>query len=382
MKDKINRIKQSLQGNAVDKVPVILDFEISYACEYANIDFLEATWDYDLIIKAYEKILHDFEMDANLGLSWIPPQKSEILGSRTWIQNRKNGTMQHPEVMALHADEYPDLIADPIQCIIKHVLPRMYSQLGNRSTSDIATITKALLFEKNQITDFYNKLYGVTYEKGVPIYYGTIFYAPFDLIGDILRGITQISMDLRRHPKELEAACNALMPVMIEYVESTLPVDPDNISCACSWVHLPPMINTKAFEKYFWPAFKQICDTLVQKGYTLYLQFQGDYTDGRYFDYYQELPKDKIIISVEHQNFKKTLDVLGKNNLVCLGYPLDYLTSHNLKDCLDKAKELMDIGMEHGRFYFGFNKPAFNLKDASPEKMQRLIEFVNDYGQY
>lgn len=382
MEEKIERIKSTMAGKPTDRVPVILDFEISYACEYAGIDFLEATWNYDKIIEAYEKILDTFEMDANLGMGWLPPQRNEILGSKTWIQNRRNGTMQHPEVMSLSADDYPALIEDPLRCIVERVLPGMYSALGKDSVKDITAISKALLFEKRQVTDFYNKLYDLTYAKGVPIYYGTMFYAPFDLLGDHLRGITQISMDLRRKKRELEAACEALAPVMTDYVENTLPVDADGISCACSWVHLPPMISPRHFEKFFWPTFKNVCDTLAAKGHTLYLQFQGDYTDGRYFDYYSELPEGKVILAVEHQDFKKTLDILGSKNMVCCSYPLDYLTNYSTEECLDKARELMDIGMETKRFYFGFNKPAFSFKDAPPEKMKAVIDFVNAYGKY
>lgn len=42
MEEKIERIKSTMAGKPTDRVPVILDFEISYACEYAGIDFLEA----------------------------------------------------------------------------------------------------------------------------------------------------------------------------------------------------------------------------------------------------------------------------------------------------------------------------------------------------
>lgn len=139
-----------MAGKPTDRVPVILDFEISYACEYAGIDFLEATWNYDKIIEAYEKILDTFEMDANLGMGWLPPQRNEILGSKTWIQNRRNGTMQHPEVMSLSADDYPALIEDPLRCIVERVLPGMYSALGKDSVKDITAISKALLFEKGR----------------------------------------------------------------------------------------------------------------------------------------------------------------------------------------------------------------------------------------
>lgn len=380
--ERLKNIKNVMRGETAAHVPILADFETSYACEYAGIDFMKASWDYRLIIEAYKKLLSDFEIDTTFGLGWMPPQKSAILESRTWVQNRENGIMQHPEVMALSDAEYPELIDNPMQCILKNVLPRMYGALGKNSENDINAISKAMLFEKNQMADFYNQLFTVTYEQEVPIYYGSMFYAPFDLIGDHLRGLTQVSMDMRRKKKELEAACEALAPIMTNYVENTLPVDEDGLSCACAFVHLPPMISPRNFEKFFWPTFKKVCDTLVEKGHTLYLQFQGDYTDGRYLDYYAELPENKVIVAFQEQDFARTLQAFKGKNMVSCAYPLDYLTHYSLQECLDKAKELMDMGMAQGQFYFGFNKAPFHISEADPEKMKAVLQFVREYGKY
>lgn len=380
--ERIKNIKNVMTGATASHVPILADFETSYACEYAGLDFMKASWDYSGIIQAYKRLLTDFEMDATFGLGWIPPQKSIFLGSRTWIQNRENGIMQHPEVMALEASEYSELIDNPMQCILKNILPRMYGALGQSSAQDIKTIAQTMLFEKNQLTDFYNQLFTVTYEKQVPIYYGSMFYAPFDLIGDHLRGLTQVSLDMRRNKKELELACETLMPLMTDYIENTLPVDADGLSCACAFVHLPPMINQKNFEKFFWPTFKKVCDTLVEKGHYLYLQFQGDSSDGRYLDYYEALPKNKVIIAFEKQDFAQTLKAFKGKNMISCSYPLDYLTNFSTEACLSKAKELMDMGMAQGQFYFGFNKAPFSLKEAAPEKLKAVLQFVRDYGKY
>ena len=380
--ESIKNIKNVMKGQRADHVPILADFETSYACEYAGLDFMKAIWDYTGILKAYEKLLDDFEIDATFGLGWIPPQKSIFLGSRTWIQNRENGIMQHPEVMALSDSEYPELIANPVACIVKNVLPRMYSALGQSHENTVKAITQAMLFEKGQMADFYNRLFTITYEKEVPIYYGSMFYAPFDLIGDHLRGLTQVSLDMRRKKKELEAACEVLAPMMTDYIENTLPVDESGLSCTCAFVHLPPMISPRNFEKFFWPTFKAVCDTLAEKGHTLYLQFQGDYTDGRYLDYYAELPENKVIIAIEKQDFAKTLKTFKGKNMVSCSYPLDYLTSCSTRECLDKARELMDMGMAQGAFYFGFDKAPFHLKEADPKKIKAVLQFVREYGKY
>ncbi|MEG0378129.1 MAG: hypothetical protein RR614_06580, partial [Eubacterium sp.] len=144
----------------------------------------------------------------------------------------------------------------------------------------------------------------------------------------------------------------------------------------------PPMISRKNFEKFFWPTFKKVCDTLAAKGHYLYLQFQGDSSDGRYLDYYAELPKNRVIMAFEKQDFAQTLETFKGKNMISCSYPLDYLTNFSTEVCLSKAKELMDMGMAQGQFYFSFNKAPFNLKEAAPEKLKAVLQFVREYGKY
>lgn len=246
----------------------------------------------------------------------------------------------------------------------------------------MAALARAMIFENTQLADFYNQMYDVTFEKEVPIYYGSMFYAPFDLLADLLRGIRQISLDVRKCPELVERACERLVEVMVNYIKTSFPAPEEGFPLACAWVHLPPMINPKQFDRFFWPTFQAVCEELVNAGYHLYVQFQGDYTDGKYFDYYSRLPKHKMVISVEHQDFQKTLDTIGKDHWVSCSYPLRYLSNYSTKECIDKAKELLDMGMAKGNFYFGFDKSPITLNDGEPEKIREVLQFVREYGVY
>ena len=53
MEEKIERIKSTMAGKPTDRVPVILDFEISYACVFGGFDFMVGSWIYDNIIVAF-----------------------------------------------------------------------------------------------------------------------------------------------------------------------------------------------------------------------------------------------------------------------------------------------------------------------------------------
>ena len=379
---KLDNFMRGVRGEKMDHVPIIMDFEPTWIAEYAGQDCMKSFWDYDTFMDGYEKVMQDFDFDFTQTVVFLPPQRNALLGSRVWTQNRTNGYMQHPEVCSLMADEYEELIEDPMFCIVNKVLPRMYTELGREAPFNSIALSKAILYERSQVHDFYEKVMPRTFSNGRMVYYGTMFYAPFDLLADHLRGITQISLDLRRKGDLIEQACEALLGLMVRYVENTLPMDGSGFPLACTWSHLPPMINKKQFERFYWPTCKKIFEILAEKGVTTYLNFQGDYTNGRFFEYYQELPKDSVVIAVEHQNFQQVADTLGKTNMVSCSYPLSYFSSHSVKECVDKARELMDIGMKNGRFYFGLNKSALDFHDAEPDKLKAVLNFVREYGQY
>lgn len=380
--ERTQQIVDAIHGKSCKRVLISPEIEPSYACNYAGIDYFRATWDYPELVRAYEKMLKDFPMDFNMGFQWLSPQKSEILGSRNWKQNRQNGVMQHPEVTTLMEEDYDEFIENPIACIRQKVLPRLHTKLAGGGMESAAALTRAMVFENTQMADFYNRIYDVSLAENIPAYYGAMFYAPFDLLADHLRGIRQISLDVRKRADKVEAACERLADVMVEYMKSSFPIPEEGFPLACTWVHLPPMINPRQFDRFFWPTFQKVCQELTEAGYHLYIQFQGDYTDGRYFDYYSTLPEHQMMIAVEHQDFRKTLETIGKKHLVSCSYPLRYLSNYSTKECIEKAKELMDMGMAYGNFYFGFDKPPISAHDAEPEKLKEVLEFVRDYGVY
>jgi hypothetical protein len=51
--------------------------------------------------------------------------------------------------------------------------------------------------------------------KGYPSFSGGASKAPFDVVGDSLRGTAGVMMDMYRHPDELQEACERLTPFMV-----------------------------------------------------------------------------------------------------------------------------------------------------------------------
>lgn len=382
LQQKTDQLMQCIKGERGDRVLIGPDIDQSYICQMAGIDLFQATWDYNELVRAFGILVDEFQIDFNMGFDWLSPERSEILGSRNWRQNSE-GVMQHPEVTVMEAEDYEAFIEDPMKCITNTILPRLHTNLAGGGMQAATAIARAMTFDQTKKYDYFTKLYELSYEKAIPLYYGIMFYAPFDMLADLLRGIRQISIDVRKRGDLVEKACEKLADLMIDYIKTSFPVPEGGFPLVCSWVHLPPMINPKQFDRFFWPTFKYVCDELAAAGYYLYLHFQGDYMDGKYFDYYSTLPSNHCMIAVEQQDFRQTLDTIGKDHLVSCSYPIRQFASHTTEECVALAKELLDIGMASGRnFYFGFDKPPFLLKDGSPEKLKAVFDYVREHGVY
>lgn len=379
MTDKIAAITAMMHGRSAGRVPVILESDVQYACEFAGLDFLKATWNHDDIVAALDAYWAAFEVDADFGPAWLSPEKSAILGSRNWVQNTANGVMQHPEVTALMAEDYDAFIDDPVGCLLERALPRLHARLEGPPAQQAATLAKAQIWEQTALGDFWGKVFAVAEKHKVPLGFGTIVYAPFDLLGDHLRGITQIMKDLRKCPEKVEQACAVLARLMLEQVHGALPSCGDFPMVAC-FVHLPPLLSPAQFERFFWPSFKQVCDTLVHDGYSMFIQFQGDYRDGKYFPFINQLPADQVVIAIEIQDFGQALEALGEQHMVCCSYPMSHFGRFSQEECVEKARELMETGaVSNKRFFFCLDKPVTSVKEAAPEKLKAVLDFVRGY---
>ena len=60
---KLDNFMRGVRGEKMDYVPIMMDFEPTYICEYTKQDCIRSFWDYDGFIKGYEQVMKDFDID-------------------------------------------------------------------------------------------------------------------------------------------------------------------------------------------------------------------------------------------------------------------------------------------------------------------------------
>ncbi|AKL93935.1 uroporphyrinogen-III decarboxylase [Clostridium aceticum] len=364
------------EGKIPKRVPVYTWMDITYIMQYAGVDLKKAQWDVSGFRDMIEVGAKSFASDINPATFTRLYPVYNILGAKNFVMS-SSGQIQHPEITGMQPEEYDEMIADPYKFMHDKIFPRLYSNL------DAAPAKKALVFAKAQKAFFdimgqiaaadaeMNAKYGLADDRvnGQSI-------APFDQVADQFRSFSGISSDIRRYPEKVLAACEAVLPMMLK-----AGVKPNSSISKKTFIplHMAPYMREKDFVKFYWPTFKKLVEGLRAAGAGVLLFVEHDWT--RFLDYLNELPAGTHMM-FEYGDPKEIKEKVGKKHIVSGLYPLTLLAQGTKQECIDKAKELLDILAPGGNYIFSFDKVALNIKDANPENIIAVNEFVREYGVY
>jgi hypothetical protein len=205
---------------------------------------------------------------------------------------------------------------------------------------------------------------------------GSGVYAPLDILTDTLRSLSGMSLDLRRCPKKVQEALDAVYTY--NYTVG-LPKNPDNYGSVFFPLHLAPFMNEKNFAELFWKTWMRQITDYASLGIHSTGFLEQDWT--RFLDYVVEAPVDTIL-KFEKGDPKTIKEKLGRRFILTGLFPLATLRECNKQQCIDKTKEYLDIMMPHGKFIFSFDKSALTLQDVNLENLAAVCQTVHEYGVY
>ncbi|SNS06739.1 Uroporphyrinogen decarboxylase (URO-D) [Anaerovirgula multivorans] len=377
--ERTQLFKDVFDGKIPKRVPVSPSLTIEFAIQYAGKDLAEVQWDYQLLEEVYEKVCQDFVSDTNpAAMNLRNPIFYKLLGARNFVMS-SGGFMQHPEIHGLEAEEYDDFIASPYDCIMEKILPRIYTELNESPGKRSIAFGKAFkayydeLFAALGVIGKLTDKYGYSPLGGIEL----LTEAPFDFVADQLRGFKGITGDLRRCPDKVEAACEAALPLMLKQGTPNHP--PSKYGAAFIPLHMAPYIRPKDFEKFYWPTFKKLVDGLADKGQPSMLFVEHDWM--RYIDYLYELPENTRMW-FEYGDPKLVKEKLGKKHIITGFYPIGLLKTGTKQQCIDKAKELIDILAPGGKYYFGFDKGVITADSVNVDNLKAVLEYVAENANY
>lgn len=359
-----------------ERIPIQDCFGYEYQVQAAGYDLLkfQCTCTEQDIENVLENTMK-FAMGDIVGIGSPRDATGMMLQKNNENQMSESGFIQHPERSVMNEDEYDEFIKNPHEFIYGTCIPRKLGIYSEKDPVKIAMAFARFLLSSNDSTAKIGKASKKINEK-YELYSpppGTVGSqpVPFDNIADLYRGFSGITLDIKRCPQKVLDACEAMMPYAI-WKGSQSKADPLGYNGIAT--HMAPFLRTKEFEKFYWPTFSKLIHIQAARGQQTAMFCENDWT--RFAaDYLQDLPMGTRLC-FEFGDAKQLKDKLGKKMILGGLYPISLLKSGTKEQCVDKAKEIIDIMGCGGNFYFRFDKPTLHKEDVDAENYKAVMDYV------
>ncbi len=366
-------------GKIPERVPVYMSFEASYPILYAGYDLAVDQYNPDIVKKAIDTTLADFESDNMPASVGSPAIINKIYGSRKFIPS-ESGFFQHPNITAMEAEEYDEFTSDPYKFIQEKVTPRIYSNMTPEKKGE--TLFKANLAAQYlaKRTGSMNAELAEKHQRSTVCPMIGVVAAPFDVIGDNLRSFTDCLSDIRRYPQKVLEALEVITAMQIRELQK-LPQPAPKGAKVFSALHMPTFMRTKDFEKFWWPSYLQMSEAVVESGYTHLMFCEDDWN--RFADHLTTLPKNnKCILNFEYMEPKLAKEKLGKDYILAGFYALGTFAAKSPKECVEEAKRVLDIMAPGGNYMFRTDKAPIMESDMNMDSYKAVAKYVMENTKY
>ncbi len=406
-KASINRIKNAIQlKEPGDRVPICL-FPGMFPVSHAGMTMEEAMYDYDKCMAAFKKFVLDFKPDLHFGAAGPGPGKFyEILDYKlyAWPGHgvAPDSSYQCLEKEYMTADEYDLLITDPSFFFRNFYLPRVFGALDGFAMlppftgilemygvafnfipfalPPVQNTLKALMEAGAEALKWAGAVGGFDGEMatlGFPNVLGGFTKAPFDTIGDTLRGTKGIMLDMYRQPDKLLQALEAITPIMIGMGLGAAQQTGNPVIFMPLHKGADGFLSDVQFKKFYWPTLQKVIEGLIEGGCIPFLAAEGGYNTR--LEDIRDLPKGKTLWMFDQTDMTKAKEIVGDTLCLFGNVPSAMLKIGTPEEVKEYCKKLIDTAGKGGGFIMG-NGAFFD--HAKPENIQAMVEFTKEYGVY
>jgi len=397
------RVFDALALRKPDKVPVITPFE-SFAFKHAGISQAEALNDPEKYLEANFLTHQSFQPDVAV----CTPVFGSVLKTLGYRLIRWAGhgladdkSMQYVESENMKAGEYDNFIEDPADFIVRKFWPRAFSQLKifgqlpplnsvtdhfgaqffftpfglPESLEALEALKKAgqqSLKAIGSLMAHVQKLAGA----GFPMAFMGATLAPFDYIGDFLRGRKGVMLDMYRNPDKLIAACEKALPLVIRQgIDSARASHNPRVFIALHGGH-EAFMSLEQFQRFYWPTLQDLLTALADEDLNPMVLVEGRYTSR--LASLKIVPQGKVCYWFESVDMAQAKSKLRETACIMGNVPLALLATGEPDQVKDYCKTLLDLFADTGGFILSSGGA---MDDARPENIRAMIESVNEYGK-
>lgn len=407
-KARVQRILDAVNLKKPDRVPVfpMMGFFPAY---YAGFTPYDVMYDYDKLMSSHVKYVLDMEPDAHGSVTISPPGKlHDIVDYKLYAWPGHGVAKEHSyqclEGEYMKANEYDALIEDPTNFFLTAFLPRTMGALdGLKMLTPFTNMTemyggftgaafvpfglppvqaalKAMIDAGNEALKWIGTVAGfgaAMAAAGFPGFFGGGTKAPFDTIGDTLRGTRGIITDMYRQPAKLIRACEQLTPIMVKMGVSNARVNGNPIVFIPLHKGADGFMSDEQFKKFYWPTLKGLIDGLIAEGCIPFPWAEGGYNSR--LKNIKDSPRGKVIWGFDTTNMAKAKEILG--DVSCIGGNMSIATLMvgTPQDVKNSVKKLIADCAKGGGYIM---MSGAVIENAPPANVKAMIDATKEYGVY
>ena len=387
---RLRRLVTALNNKKPDRVPV-RPFAAEFTGRHAGFTCQQLTQHYPDAFEAMVRCCKDYDWDAvPASMVYVWTGITDAAGVRYYgvpgvdVPPDRGFQYREPteEAAFMREDEYDRLIDDPTAFLYEVWLPRASRRIAAAGEPVTFRHDAALVSAAMAMTQYFNafgphcaRLRG---ECGMPGAIAGIFKAPFDILGDKLRGYIGLTMDMYAQPEKVLKACEALMPHLHWVASAT--ADPASQLPIGYWMHrgCVPFVRPDQFASHYWPTVKPIIEELWRGGHQTLFYAEGNWD--AHLDAFRELPERSIVYHIDrgnplltHRTLHDKFALSGGVNNVTLAIGTPAQVRHEVRTLIET------VGREGG---YIMDASAIMQNDTTPENMRALVEATHEFGGY
>lgn len=275
----------------------------------------------------------------------------------------------------MEVKEYSKFFDNPAAFINEVILPRACTSLEKVGSPEANAALIRLGVEVNRALKFLEDITMDLIRTGFPSFPLTSAYAPLDYIGDFLRTLPGILIDIRKYPDEVKLACESITEPIIRVA---LAMKPAGVKYAFIPLHLNEYLSPKMYCEFYWPTLRKVIMALYEQGIKSFVFFEGWHD--AHLETILDLPKGWGVALFEKTDVRKAKKVLAGHTCVMGGVPSSLLLGATPNKIKEYVRNLLREVKPGGGFILANSVDI--PKNVPSENLRALIEVVEEEGRY
>ena len=404
------RVVDVMNLGVPDAVP-ILPFIGEYIANYAGITPYETMYDYEKYKQAARQFSIDFGLDYTMfSGSFSPGRAFDILDLKTYSwpgrgNHPRERAFQVLESELMKGDEYDALIADPEGFYLRIYMPRAFGALAGLGMLGTAWATmeipsaplflvpcglpegqkalQALLDAGREALNWVTALEdlegGILRDRGLPRLPGGFTKAPFDWIGDTVRGTQGILTDMYRQPEKLLEALDRLVPFAVKLADMSASTNNNPFIFIPLHKGADDFMSDKNFRRFYWPSHLKVILGMINEGLVPYHFVEGRYNHRLDVMADSGIPPRSTFWSFDQVDMVQAKKKVGSWAAIGGNVQGSVLYACTPQQVADSVRKLIDECGYNGGYALG---TALVLDNTTPENLHAMIDTAKEYGKY